>query len=415
MKISEISSMIPRLGNHDRDIESWAEEFQRIMELANIEEPKRIFAWAKECVQGRLKGILEDLKTIDGDDVTYPNINEMKTAIEDYLEVTQQEKCFNLKALKIRRNETIRDFNWRYNNLHNSLNPESQEFITIKDYCNSISSRPFARTQVITAQPDTLEEALQIAELAENATEAPNIPNNIIMALGNENNSFQYNPYYMPNSSPFNFLHNNPYYDTFDNNINPVLYTNNKSFNIPNNNGNMNYRYNRKYNNYYNTYSNLYNNNEYNNRFNHGLNNNNSQYDPYNNYYNNNFNNFDSYYRNNFNNNYLKNDNNLNKINNFNNTRYNSNSNNNINNERFLTNNVNNDRNLNKQAKNNNYNNVNNNNYINNNSKTLKCFKCNQFGHKLQDCPYSYRELAIMEEEGKLSINNINNNNKPLN
>ena len=70
---------------------------------------------------------------------------------------------------------------------------------------------------------------------------------------------------------------------------------------------------------------------------------------------------------------------------------------------------------MNKQVKNNNYNNVNNNNYINNNNKTLKCFKCNQFGYKLQDCPYFYRELAIMEEEGKLSINNINNNNKPLN
>jgi len=92
--------------------------------------------------------------------------------------------------------------------------------------------------------------------------------NNIIMTHINENNSFQYNPYYMPNSFPCNFLHNNPYYDTFDNNINPVLYTNNKSLNIPNNNGNMNFRYNRKYNNnnnnYYNTYSNLYNNNRYN-------------------------------------------------------------------------------------------------------------------------------------------------------
>ena len=105
-----------------------------------------------------------------------PGIDEMKTAIEDYLEVTQQEKCFNLKGLKIRITETIRDFNWRYKNLYNPLNPESKEFITIIDYCNSISSRPFARTQVITSQPDTLEEALQIAKLAENATEVPNIP-----------------------------------------------------------------------------------------------------------------------------------------------------------------------------------------------------------------------------------------------
>jgi len=55
---------------------------------------------------------------------------------------------------------------------------------------------------------------------------------------------------------------------------------------------------------------------------------------------------------------------------------------------------------LNKQAENNNHNNVNNSNY-NNNNKTLKCFRCNQFWHKLQDCPYSYRELAIMEKEKK--------------
>jgi len=38
-----------------------------------------------------------------------PGIDEMKTAIEDYLEVTQQEKCFNLKELNIRITETIRE------------------------------------------------------------------------------------------------------------------------------------------------------------------------------------------------------------------------------------------------------------------------------------------------------------------
>ncbi|ORX46931.1 hypothetical protein BCR36DRAFT_218933, partial [Piromyces finnis] len=73
MKISEITKMLPRIGSQDRDIESWAEEFSRIMDLSDINDPKKIFAWAKECVQGRLKGIIDDLKTESDTETNYPS------------------------------------------------------------------------------------------------------------------------------------------------------------------------------------------------------------------------------------------------------------------------------------------------------------------------------------------------------
>jgi len=105
MKISEIAKLLPRLGSFDRDIESWAEEFNRVMELSDIDDPRKMFAWAKECVPGRLKGVIEDLKEEDEEVemIIYPGITDIKTAIEMFLDITSQEKCFNLKSLKIQR------------------------------------------------------------------------------------------------------------------------------------------------------------------------------------------------------------------------------------------------------------------------------------------------------------------------
>ena len=183
MKISEISRMLPRLGSQDRDIESWTEEFKRVMELSDISEEKKIFAWAKECVQGRLKGVIDDLKEEEDGIIKYPSVDEIKESIEKYLNITPQEKCFNLKALRIRRGESIKDFNWRYNNYYKNLKQDFKQFITINDYADSIASRPFIRTHVITAKPEDIEKALEIAELAETAIETPNRNNNIVMFI----------------------------------------------------------------------------------------------------------------------------------------------------------------------------------------------------------------------------------------
>ena len=37
--------------------------------------------------------------------------------------------------------------------------------------------------------------------------------------------------------------------------------------------------------------------------------------------------------------------------------------------------------------------------------REYKCFKCNQPGHVVNNCPYSYKDLAEMEEKGQLRNN----------
>ena len=361
MKISEIAKLLPRLGSFDRDIESWAEEFNRVMELSDIDDPRKMFAWAKECVPGRLKGVIEDLKEEDeeAEMIIYPSITDIKTAIEKFLDITPQEKCFNLKSLKIQKGESIKDFNWRYGKLYGSLTPESQAFITINDYTDSLLSRPYARKEVITSQPANLEEAFKIAELAETASEMPNRNRNVVMftnTYGGLNSIF-------PNNYSNNY--------------------NNRNYDNPNN-----YEYNNYRSNYNNYNYNNYNNYNKNNGYNHSNNYNNNYRNSYNNNYNNSINNRNiNHFRNGYNsgNNYNNNNPNFNNMNNnFSNNKV-PGIKNNLRNQNFMSNNIN-----------------------------LNCFKCHQPGHRMQDCPYTYQELADMEATGRLNNNNLyitNNSN----
>ena len=170
MKILELEDLLPRLDESGKDVDTWSEEFVRFMKLTDINTPSSILAWAMECVERKLRGVLQDLVTIneDGEEV-YPNVKQMKKALEDALEVTSQLKCKRLQNLKIKKNETIKNFNWRYKKLYNNLPRLYQEFITVDDYAESISYRPYARAQVITNQCVDLEEAFEEAELADRA------------------------------------------------------------------------------------------------------------------------------------------------------------------------------------------------------------------------------------------------------
>ena len=132
------------------------------MKLTDISSPSLIHIWAMESVEGKLRGVLQDLVTIDKDGKeVYPNVKKIKKTLEEALEVTPQLKGKRLQKLKIRKNETIKNFNWRYKKLFDNLPRLYQEFITVDDYDESISYRPYARAQVITNQCIDLEEAFE--------------------------------------------------------------------------------------------------------------------------------------------------------------------------------------------------------------------------------------------------------------
>jgi len=68
--------------------------------------------------------------------------------------------------------KVIQNFNWRYKKLYNnSLSKLYQSFITLNDYIESIASKPYTRSQVITQRCYDLEDAFEEAKLAERAEE----------------------------------------------------------------------------------------------------------------------------------------------------------------------------------------------------------------------------------------------------
>ena len=101
--------------------------------------------------------------------------------MEDELEITPHEKCKRLQRMKIRKGESIKNFNWRYKKIYNNPPKIYQVFITVEDYADSIISRPYARSQVITQRCFDLEDAFEEAELAERAEEVGDTTNEAVM------------------------------------------------------------------------------------------------------------------------------------------------------------------------------------------------------------------------------------------
>ncbi|KAG4089568.1 hypothetical protein H8356DRAFT_1367053 [Neocallimastix lanati (nom. inval.)] len=148
MKILELEELLPMLDEDARDVDIWAEEFTRLMKLAGINNPASIHTWATECVEGKLRGVLQDLVKVNEDEEEeFPSMKKIKEALEEALEITPQDKCKRLQRLKIKRGESIKNFNWRYKKLYNNLPRLYQSFITVEDYTESISYRPFARKE----------------------------------------------------------------------------------------------------------------------------------------------------------------------------------------------------------------------------------------------------------------------------
>jgi hypothetical protein len=48
-------------------------------------------------------------------------MKKIKEALEEALEITPQDKYKKLQRLKIKRGESIKNFNWRYKKLYNNL------------------------------------------------------------------------------------------------------------------------------------------------------------------------------------------------------------------------------------------------------------------------------------------------------
>ena len=428
--------------------------------MYDVTEPKRIFFWAKEAVDADIKDMLNSLVKKKNNDTHYPNFKEILGAIEEYLEITQNDKCSNLKAMKIRDYETIKTFNHRYRKLYNHLEYDYRKIVSIEDYLNAIKSRKYSHSQVIISECETLSEAFKVAEMAEKAERKTMSEDSYVVNNGYNVNMLTQNPgcpsilshpiysgFMNNNTTNFNGNYNNysPSFNSnnrFDNFHNPINYNGyNASVPFPDNNNNRNTNYRGNTGNYYIPYDNG--NNITQSGFIKTLNYvNKDQFGNVVNYGNgtgHNFNNLGTINSNMLPNNNMntnmailaKNNNyeygNINSFNNSNNgnfyTKQPQNGNIKLNQNSHIKNNYNhrND-NRNYRMNNNNLNGNTGNATMNRNSPmVVQCYRCKQYGHKAFICPYSMEEInnLLTTNKGTTSNDNTNNENaevnKPLN
>ncbi|OUM70674.1 hypothetical protein PIROE2DRAFT_56711 [Piromyces sp. E2] len=194
MDSSKLQKTIPHLNEYGKDMDSWMEEFNRVMEIFDVNELRRIFIWTKKVVDCDIKELINSLAKRRNNEIRYPKTKEIQAAIEEYLEITQNEK--------------------------------------FEDYLNAIKQRAYPHSQVIISECETLREAFKVTERAEKAkrktisentniynvnmiTQNPTYPtimsNPIYKNLANSGNNYYNVGPYNSNLNENTAFYNNPY------------------------------------------------------------------------------------------------------------------------------------------------------------------------------------------------------------
>ncbi|KAG4096657.1 hypothetical protein H8356DRAFT_942773 [Neocallimastix lanati (nom. inval.)] len=213
------------------------------MELWEIYTLRQQYFWIIKCVNQdiniEIKILKEKYKRNE-----YPTLKEIQYAIEKYLNITQSEKCWTLKTIKVPNDTKISIFNVTYRRLLKNLECDFRKLVTIEDYLNSIKVRRFPYQQVIIKGCKTIEDAMKTASLAER------IENELIESNKEERESF--------NNHKITYNRRNNRTDPYN--------THFREYGLINENINKNFR---KFNfNYYNNYNNKLKTNNYYNKIN---------------------------------------------------------------------------------------------------------------------------------------------------
>ncbi|KAG4086094.1 hypothetical protein H8356DRAFT_1434864 [Neocallimastix lanati (nom. inval.)] len=260
MNVQGLIKELPLLVNYGRDIDGWIKDFEEVMELWEIYTLRQQYFWIIKCVNQdisiEIKILKEKYKRNE-----YPTLKEIQYAIEKYLNITQSEKCWTLKTIKVPNDTKISIFNVTYRRLLKNLECDFRKLVTIEDYLNSIKVRRFPYQQVIIKGCKTIEDAMKTASLAErieneliesNKEERESFNNHKITYNRRNNRTDPYNTYFREygliyeninkNFKKFNFN----YYNNYNNKLKTNNYYN-KINNFTPRQNKMNY-YKRNYN-----------------------------------------------------------------------------------------------------------------------------------------------------------------------
>jgi len=183
MDFSELKKQlkgIEKLSKNNLDTKSWKSELNLWIRLQHITDLETIYTACILTSSGQTREIIEDLENRtnlenenfeesddeDNEEHKYPTLNEVVDAVEEFYGLKEDQHVIlrNIRALRIKKNEKVKDFNIRYRSLYLKLDKKRKKQISVLDYADSLQNNREAWKKVSLKDDISLSKAFQIAE-----------------------------------------------------------------------------------------------------------------------------------------------------------------------------------------------------------------------------------------------------------
>lgn len=210
---------IEKLNKEHLDIKSWASELQLWIDLEEVTDPQKIYVACVLTSIGETRQVIQELKlnreeqeeeneddddegSASGSDTSnpYPTFNEIVDALESFYGTKEDQNLLlrELRALRIKKNERVKDFNLKYKTLYLKLDRRRKQQVSVLDYADSLRNNVDAWKKISLKDNISLDKAFRIAEKVDRLSirSNPNYSFDNINKPKNFKNDFSPKPYF---------------------------------------------------------------------------------------------------------------------------------------------------------------------------------------------------------------------------
>ena len=174
---------IEKLSKEHLDIRSWASDLKFWIRYQHVDDPETIFTACILTSTGEPREVIQNMEygknfsdddddddddddSDDEEDNHYPSLDEIINELETFYGKKEDQNVLlkELRSLKIKKYEKVKDFNIRYRSLYLKLDKKRKRRISVLDYADSLKNNKEAWKKVSLKDDISLKKAFAIAE-----------------------------------------------------------------------------------------------------------------------------------------------------------------------------------------------------------------------------------------------------------
>jgi len=190
---------IDKIGKENQDVPTWETELKMWKNFQAIEDPKIIYFACLLTSHGEAQRLIEEMKDnleeADADEDSeeeeetnseneegseesynegkYPTLEDISKKLKEFYGITEDQNTLlrEIRNMKIKRNEKVKDFNIKYRSLYTKLDKKRRRWISVLDYADSLRNNYEAWKRVsLKGDNISLEKAYALAEKVDRLT-----------------------------------------------------------------------------------------------------------------------------------------------------------------------------------------------------------------------------------------------------